>query len=215
MVVRRSGTGGRLLAPGRPVLRSDFLLLLVGSMSIAALCPSCGTAENVPAQADAAAASDAAAKVECPADAGATSSLAGTVETSGFFASMKLAEVSLYAVYPYGTQPSVALTPQNVTPDLSGRAAWSFGCLSAGTHYYLQATGHFKVADAKPASVATIVGPLTVPSIGPALAVRVQPLQVAVLESRSAGTTARQLEWASAHGFDPATGEEISGACTR
>src|SRR5258708_22603098 len=99
-------------------------------MSVAALCPSWGTAENVPAQADAAAASDAAAKVECPPDAGATSSLSGTVAATGFGAPMTFAEVSLYDVYPYGTQTSIGLTPQRVIPDALGLGTWAFGCLA-------------------------------------------------------------------------------------
>jgi hypothetical protein len=112
--------------------------------------------------------------------------------------------VSLYGLFPYGTQPSVNAAPQRVAPG----GTWTFRCLPAGAHYYVQAVAHFNVADAQPATVGAVVGPLTVPSTGP-VAVHVQPLQIEVLESRPAGSATRQLQWALVHLFDPATGDEI------
>jgi hypothetical protein len=195
-------------------LRPYFLLALVG---LTAFCPSCGTAANVSARADAGA-GDAATQPDpqCAAGAGVTFSLSGTAGISGFTTPVAMTSkmdpggvlVSLYGLFPYGTQPSVSGT-QKVPPG----GTWTFRCLPAGAHYYVQAEAHFNVADARPASVAAIAGPLTVPSSGP-VAVHVQPLQVEVLESRSAGSATRQLRWALVHLFDPATGDEVTGGAT-
>jgi hypothetical protein len=182
------------------------------------VCPSCGTAASVSPQSDAGA-HDAAIQADAPcvADAGPTFSLSGTAGISGFTAPLadftKMSPgsvlVSLYGLFPYGTQPSVNATPQKVPAG----GTWTFRCLPAGAHYYVQTVAHFNVADAQPATVGAVVGPLTVPSSGP-VDVRVQPLQIQVLESRPAGSATRQLQWALVHFFDPATGDETTGGAT-
>jgi hypothetical protein len=172
------------------------------------VCPSCGTAASVSPPGDAGA-SDAARAPDAQCAADASLSLSGTVAISGFtpLPGPAFTEVSLYGLFPYGTEPSVNPTPQRVRPD----GTWSYRCLSAGAHYYVRGVAHFKVGDAGTGSVPAIVGPLTVPSSGP-VAVTVQPLQIGVREVRAAGSATRQLQWASVHVFDPATGAEVNGA---
>jgi hypothetical protein len=117
---------------------------------------------------------------------------------------------SLYRSFPQGTaQP---LQTQLVAND----DTWAFSGLQPWGHYFVVIIDDFKVSGgAGPAvgsSISTIAGPLTVPAAAPdagaALHVQVKPVQLAVLESRPAGVS-WQVQWASAHVFDPSSGAEI------
>jgi hypothetical protein len=62
-------------------------------------------------------------------------------------------------------------------------------------------------------TVPSTVGPLSVPSDGAPLRIAVRPVQAVAFEVRAAGDVP-QLEWVTAHVYDPTSGQELKGAAT-
>jgi hypothetical protein len=143
--------------------------------------------------------------------------LSGTMTLDPWFSTKWVVgrRIALYSLFPTGGVPAAAL--QLVAHDTT----WAFSAvdgadagagLSPWSHYYVQAGVTFRVGDAGPLHVANaIVGPLTVPSSGAPIAIQVRPVQLELLESRGPGGSLA-VDYALAHVFDPATGDEVSGA---
>jgi hypothetical protein len=135
----------------------------------------------------------------------ATLCLSGTVAmASTITATPRHLFASLYRVVPSGQ--AMPLSSQAVAKD----GTWAFGNLAAWTHYFVRITADFAVGDAQPATLLSVAGPLTVPSSGQPLAIQVKPVQLEVFESRVAGGS-MQVQFASAHVFDPTSADEIQG----
>jgi hypothetical protein len=138
-----------------------------------------------------------------------TMCLAGNAGTHGSFAVKPMQRcASVYRTFPQGTaQP---LQSQLVANDDS----WAFSGLSPWEHYYVVLIDNFRISTTSGNSIPAIIGPLTVPS-GPAdagtLDASVKPVQLSLLESSAAGGP-WQVQWASAHVFDPGLGAEIATA---
>jgi hypothetical protein len=129
--------------------------------------------------------------------------LSGTAGT-GFIASPSHRCASVYRTFPQGTAQPVQ------TQLIATDNTWAFDGLSPWAHYYVVLVDDFETATGG-SSVPSIVGPLTVPA-GPAdagaLDASVKPVQVALLQSKAPGGS-WQVQWASAHVFDPSLGEEL------
>jgi hypothetical protein len=117
----------------------------------------------------------------------------------------------VYSSFPQGT--AKPLQSQLVAND----GTWAFSGLSPSAHYYVVVVDDFRLGPpgggpAVGSSISAIVGPLTVPATsadaGASLQVSVKPVQLAMLENRPTGGS-WQLQWASAHVFDPSSGAEI------
>jgi hypothetical protein len=134
-----------------------------------------------------------------------TACLSGTVDGSRVAAAPTHAHANLYRVFPSGGAMPVAT--QLVAVD----GTWAFSAVPAWAHYYVQITTNYAVGGAQPATITTLAGPLTVPSTGGPVGVKVKPVQLQVFESRAAGGT-MQVQWASAEVFDPATGDKLMDA---
>jgi hypothetical protein len=137
--------------------------------------------------------------------------LSGTVALDPRF----VGAVRLYRLFPTGGVPSAA-PRQTVALD----GTWAFSAetgASAGTglrvwsHYYVQVAVAFNTGDGGARSANAIVGPLTVPSSGAPIVIQIKPVQLELLESRGPGGTLG-VDYVIAHVFDPATGDEVSGA---
>jgi len=155
--------------------------------------------------------------------AGVTMCLYGTARTSGYTGSPTAIRASLYRVFPLaatgvgtdaGAGAPVPLAAQTVARD----GTWAFSSDQAGNpldawgHYYVEFVPAFSGTRGGPGA-STRVGPLALPGDGAGpIAVQVKPVQLDVLEEAAVGQPLA-LEWATAHVFDPATGDEIqSGA---
>jgi hypothetical protein len=129
--------------------------------------------------------------------------LHGTVVARGFNVPYADAKVQVYTVYPYG----------NAKPAIESASTregkFAFDGLDPGETYYLQALAKFK-SSAGTFAVASVVGPLTVPSAS-ALELHVRPVFLEALEQRPAGGQLA-LSWASAHVYDPNTAKDLEGA---
>jgi len=133
-----------------------------------------------------------------------TACLSGTATTHGFVAPMSRARANLYRVFPSGTAAPLA------TQFVANDGTWAFSSLAAWGHYYVQIAADFAVDGGRPSAVGATVGPFGVPAVaGGTIAVPVEPVQLEILEGSTAG--GYDLQWASAHVFDPATGDEIAG----
>jgi hypothetical protein len=140
--------------------------------------------------------------------------LSGTVTLDPRFSTQPASvQVALYGLFPAGSVPVAAR--QRVGPD----GTWAFSAangadagagLPAWSHYFVRAAVSFS-ADAGSSVPNAIAGPLTVPSSGEPIAIRITPLQLELLESRGVGGT-YLVNSVLAFVFDPATGEEVSGA---
>jgi hypothetical protein len=125
------------------------------------------------------------------------------VVTRGFNLPYQDAKVQLYAVFPYGTGNPV--TESASTRD----GKFAFDALDPGAKYYLKALAKF-TTPAGTFAVASVVGPLVVPSPAP-LELHVRPVFLEALEQRPAGGQLA-LAWASAHVYDPNTAQDLSDA---
>jgi hypothetical protein len=134
--------------------------------------------------------------------------LSGTTDTQVFAAVPAHRCASVYVTFPQGT--ATPLQTQMVAKD----DTWAFDGLPAGSHYYVVIVDDFAPqGGGKGSAVPAIVGPFSVPAAAPdagAQAVHVQPVQLALLESKVAGGS-WQAQWASAHVFDPSQGTELAG----
>jgi hypothetical protein len=119
--------------------------------------------------------------------------------------------VSVYPTFPQGTATPLQ-TEMIATDD-----TWAFDGLPAGAHYYVVVVDDFAVQGGTGSAIPAIVGPLGVPAgakdAGGAPAVHVEPVQLALLESKVAGGS-WQAQWASAHVFDPSRASELEGTST-
>jgi hypothetical protein len=192
-------------------------------------------------------ASQDAAAVDAPLDAGAPSvtddaavhpqttacvgdvawCLFGKATARGFGGGFGGLTVSLYRVFPSGSQVPVASqlvaldhtwafsgldtigASDGGTPDEAG-AAWSHYYVALGVGF-----GHAAAGQAPP-QASVIAGPLTVPSSGDeagaadgSIDLTVKPVSVQLAESLVGGSA--KLDWASARVLDPATGRELMG----
>ncbi len=128
------------------------------------------------------------------------------IATTSFIALPAHRCASVYRTFPEGTaQP---LQSQLIAQD----DTWAFSDLSPWAHYYVFVVDDFAVSDGG-SSVPAILGPLTIPvpppDAGGALQAAVKPVQLALLESSTTGGS-WQVQWASAHVFDPKLGSEIA-----
>ena len=129
-----------------------------------------------------------------------TDCLSGTVVATGFTAAPAGTMVSLFRVYPYGNVAPV----QEMALALDG--TFAFSNLAAWDHYYVQAETVFQATDGGTFNpVTALVGPQAVPQTGGAIAIRVKPVFLEVLQEKPAGGDTT-VSWASAHVYDPATG---------
>lgn len=143
------------------------------------------------------------ATATCQGDA--TLCLSGTVTTARSLAAVpNVLVASLFRVFPSGQE--MPLSSQTVATD----GTWAFSNLPAWAHYYVRIAAEISVSGAAPSTLTSIAGPLTVPSTGHPTAVQVRPVELQVLESRLPGAGS-QVQWASAHVFDPVTGDEMTG----
>lgn len=134
----------------------------------------------------------------------ATACLSGTLDGSRVAAVSTYAMASLFRVFPNGGAMPIASEP--VALD----GTWAFSAVPAWSHYYVQIDSNYNVGGATPATIPSVVGPLTVPWSGPPLTMQVKPVQLQVFESRGAGGT-MQVKWASANVYDPGTGDKLTG----
>jgi hypothetical protein len=131
--------------------------------------------------------------------------LSGTVSTSSFSAKPQVILASLYKVFP----ESVATMPLE-TQTVATDGTWAFSNEPSWGHYYVQLVAGFGQMYGPGATV----GPLSVPSSGP-VDVQVRPVQIVALQQTQppapdAGTGGSfGLAWASAHAFDPSSGDEL------
>jgi hypothetical protein len=130
--------------------------------------------------------------------------IGGTFATSGFTVGLAGAQVELHRVYPYGSTTPLAVTPVALdgTYAFNGVAEWG--------HYYVRGIGKFTPPSAPAVSIDTVVGPVVVPSTGP-IALVLKAAELELLETKTA-TQPLQLEYASAHLFDPGSGSELTNA---
>jgi hypothetical protein len=134
--------------------------------------------------------------------------LSGSAGTRGFATSPRHRCASVYRTFPQGTAQPVQ------TQIVAADDTWAFSGLPAWGHYYVLVVDDFSLPGAG-ASVAAIVGPESVPAAladgGASLQVQIKPVQLAALETKTAGGS-WQVQWASAHVFDPASGAELKGS---
>jgi hypothetical protein len=109
-------------------------------------------------------------------------------------------KANLYREYP---APG-AVIANSVPVAIDG--TWAFDGLAAWGHYFVQIEADFGGSVA----IATLVGPLPVPSTGSAVAVAVRPVQLTVLQESPGGS--EQLVSAIAFVFDPQTGAPTTSA---
>jgi hypothetical protein len=128
----------------------------------------------------------------------------GTVATSGFTSTPAAAKVGLYHVYPYGQVSPITTVPVSLD------GTFAFSSIAPWDHYYVQAVALFSGAGQNNA-VATVVGPVSVPTGGASLALKVKPVVLEVLQQKPAGGQTT-LAWASAHVYDLGTGAENTSA---
>jgi hypothetical protein len=131
-----------------------------------------------------------------------TACLSGTVSLEDFKGQPTASRVTLYKVFPHGNNPSITWVP--VAMD----GTFAFSDLPAWDHYYLEAAVTFG-SGANEHSVASVVGSLTLPSAGTAISIVVRPVYLEILQ-QTAPPTANSLAWASAHLYDPTTGDELT-----
>jgi hypothetical protein len=141
-------------------------------------------------------------QTEACADAG-TACLSGTAATKLFTAKPLQMEVRLYRTYPSGTA-----TP-TVTMPVALDGTWAISNLPAWSHYYVQLVADFQ---GQTYSIASVTGPVTVPSQRP-LALTVEPVSLEALE-QSGTASGFGLETAAARVFDPSSGAEIQQTAT-
>jgi hypothetical protein len=114
---------------------------------------------------------------------------------------------SVYRTFPEGT--ARPLQTQLVAVD----GTWAFSGLPSWGHYYVFFVDDFQVGPDAGSGVPAIVGPFAVPvatsDAGVAVQAAVKPVQLEVLESKTVGGS-WQVQWASAHVFDPSLGSEIA-----
>jgi hypothetical protein len=153
--------------------------------------------------------------------------LFGKATASGFGVGSGGLTVSLYRVFPSGSQVPVAsqLVALDHTWAFSGLDTSRVGGIGdAGTpaeagaawsHYYVAlgvGFGHPAAGQAPP-QASVVAGPLTVPSNGDAgdgsIDLTVKPVSVQLAESLVGGSA--KVDWASARVLDPATGKELTG----
>lgn len=132
----------------------------------------------------------------CSSDA-AAACLSGTAATKGFHTQPHVLVAELYRLFPLGSE-----TPQ-AQETVATDGTWAFDGLSPWAHYFVLIVADFGQSE----SVATFVGPLSVPAVGAPPAVTVQPVQ-AVASEHGMGS-AFEVDWASAHVFDPSSGAEL------
>jgi hypothetical protein len=130
----------------------------------------------------------------------ATTCIQGRVDAGSFTTPLVGGVVELFRVFPAGGVRSVQAQPlaMDDTFAFSGLAPWA--------HYYVKVTAHFGTTQATATSVGALAGRFAVPSAGTPVTVAVIPVQLELLET-GAGAQ-RQLQWVSAHVFDPTTGLE-------
>lgn len=134
----------------------------------------------------------------CSGEAGAC--LSGTATTKGFTAQPRFLVAELYKLFPLGS--AMPLAQETVASD----GTWAFDGVPAWDHYFVQIVADF----GKTPAIGTFAGPLSVPGTGGPVAVTVQPAQVIASEHGMSGSY--ELDWASAHVFDPSDGAELQGS---
>jgi len=139
-----------------------------------------------------------------PCSGDATRCLAGTASMAGFDASVTAPlRVKLFREYP------LAGATESATTDVAYDGTWTFSGLDPWAHYFVQIAADF----GQPVAVASVAGPLTIPTAAGASgpAVQVKPVQITVVEEALSGGP---LQAASALvlAFDPGTGAPLAGA---
>jgi hypothetical protein len=133
----------------------------------------------------------------------ASSCLYGTARATGFSVSVSSFQVSLYNVFPSGPAAGNGWPKQHT---VAKDGTWAFSGLDPWGHYYVQIVPAFITNPTLTAGAR--VGPLAIPSTPGPVDVQVKPVQLDVLEEASPGVPS-QLRRATAHVFDPASGNEV------
>jgi hypothetical protein len=132
----------------------------------------------------------------------ATACLSGRAAPSGFTVAPKRMKANLYREYPgVGTASPLATVPIAVD------GTWAFSGLLPWGHYFVEVLADF----GQTVSIGAVVGPLSTPSTGAPVVVKVQPVQLSVLQEAQAGG-AQQLVNALAYVFDPTSGAPVQNA---
>jgi hypothetical protein len=132
----------------------------------------------------------------------ASSCLSGTFAVKDFKAKPTATRVSLFRVFPRGDVQAVSWTP--VAKD----GTFAFSHLEAWGHYYLQGEARFGNGS-KATSVISNVGSFSAPSAQSPIAIVVRPVFLEALQEGPSGAPPT-LAWASAHLFDPTSGDEVT-----
>jgi hypothetical protein len=165
-------------------------------------CPSSGTVGEAPPQD--AGSSDVVVPDTAACMGDPKSCLSGKMTLSGFTVAYEAAKVELYRVFPNGAAAPVDF--QILAKD----GTFAFSGVNPWAHYYLR--GVVRFGDPMTGSaVATTRGRFVVPiAAGTSFDLVVQPVQLELLETKSAGS--RALAFVSAHVYDPASGRDLTDA---
>ncbi len=128
--------------------------------------------------------------------------LSGTLALKDFTVAPTAAKVTLYHLFPHGNVEVIATT--SVTDD----GKFAFSGVPAWAHYYLQGEMGFGTGTSATAIVST-VGSFAVPATQKPIAITIRPVLLEVLQQASSGGSTL-LSWASAHLYDPASGQELT-----
>ena len=134
--------------------------------------------------------------------------LSGSAQKVGFAAPMKQACASIYDTFPEGAVE--AIQPQQL---VAADGTWAFSGLDTKpwAHYYVRVVGAFELPNgAGWSAVPVVVGPLAVPASSTAVAARIQPVQLSLVEEKVPGQPL-VVEQVSAQVFDPATAAKAEG----
>jgi hypothetical protein len=144
--------------------------------------------------------------------------LYGTAQITGYSSAPIKTEVELFRVFPTAPGGSTSAPTPLAAQYLALDGTWAFSAdqsgkpLDAWDHYYVQVVPQLSATQIKAA--ATRVGPLALPGSGGApIAIQVKPVQLEVLEEKAA-MKPMYLQWASAHLFDPASGNDVQAGAT-